>query len=412
MAGSFITSLGLPLVISLCISSVIPRSDLNTSKEYSFLKDKINTEAIYNSEALIKNVDYDGYLSFNSVLDINFNNTEIYNSLEIKPNSLWTISRSDSKTNSDKLKHMSYIRLRSNENKKFLRINTKKNEKFKKSKNTYYNVTTGGYLKILDSKEYWKVEITGIFKSNSVKTGKTNFRLHNIRADCYLTSEPNSIFVRDGASEPRITCRKGQHEGSVWTFEYVYTNEEHKRLKKEPFSLSKNPISDFMFKWKMSTGEYGGYEQTFRPFFWPTLNKLTVMLSNKDPYQHFKLNTFSWNIAFTGLIAFPIVLLKKILYDKNTACFDVDIIEKYSSKNVYNTGAIINFIGWFGHYLPYLLFRRIALIQNYASALYFSILLTTSCIEIYLSEIHSKSKKICVVSTIIGLALLFQIINV
>jgi len=125
MAGSFMTSLGLPLVISLCISSVIPSSDRNIQNEYIFLKDKTNIEAIYNSEALIKNVDYDGYLSFNGVLDINYNNTEIYNSLEIKPSSLWTIVRADSKSNSDRLKHMSYIRLRNAENKKFIRINTR-----------------------------------------------------------------------------------------------------------------------------------------------------------------------------------------------------------------------------------------------------------------------------------------------
>jgi len=411
IAGSFMTSLGLPLVISLCISSVIP-SDHNVNNEYLFLKDKTNIEAIFNSEALIKNVDYGGYLSYNGVLDINYNNTEIFNSLEIQPSSLWTIVRSDSKSNSERLKHMSYIRLRSTENKKFIRINTSKDEKIKNSKNVNYNVSTGGYLKILDSKEYWKVEITGIFKSNGVKVGKTKFRLHNIKANCFLTSEPHSIFINNGVTEPRITCKKGQNEGSVWTFEYVHLNEENKKFKKEPFSLkSKGFISNFMYKWRISTGEYGGYDQTFRPFFWPTLNKLTIMLSNKTPYQHFKLNTFSWNIAFAGICVFPILLFKKILHDKNTASFDIDTIEKYSSKNIYNTGAIISFIGWVCHYIPYLIIRKMALIQNYAPALYFSILLATSCIEIYLSEMNSKSKRIIITSAIVGMALFCNLIN-
>jgi len=53
-----------------------------------------------------------------------------------------------------------------------------------------------------------------------------------------------------------------------------------------------------------------------------------------------------------------------------------------------------------------------ALIQNYAPALYFSILLATSCIEIYLSETNSKSKKIGITVAIVGLAFLFQVINV
>jgi len=411
MAGSLMTALGLPLVISLCLTSVIP-TDHNAPNEYLFLKDQSNVEAIFNSEALIKNVAYGGYLSYNGILDINYNNTEIFNSLDIRPSSVWTIIRSDSKSTSERLKHMSYIRLRNNENKKFIRINTSKEERIKKNKKANYNVTTGGYLKILDSKEYWKVEITGIFKSNGVKVGKTKFRLYNIKANCFLTSEPHSIFINDGVTEPRVTCKKGQNEGSVWTFDYVYLNEENKKFKKEPFALKpKGFISNFMYKWRTSTGEYGGYDQTFRPFFWPTLNKLTIMFSNKTPYQHFKLNTFSWNIAFVGIVIFPIVLFKKIIHDKNTASFDIDTIEKYSSKNVYNTGAIFNFIGWVGHYLPYLLIRRMALIQNYTPALYFSILLATSCIEIYLSEFNSRSKRVIITSIIVGLAVLCDIIN-
>jgi len=415
MAGSFLTSLGLPLVISLCISSVIPSNqNIANNNEYLFLKDKTNVEAIYNSEALIKNVDFDGYLSYNGVLDINYNNTEIYNSLNVNPSSLWTIVRSDSKSNSDRLKHMSYIRLRNNENKKFIRINTNiKEEKVKKNKNIMYNISTGGYLKILDSKEYWKVEIIGIFKSNGIKVGKTKFRLHNIKANCYLTSEPHSIFINNGVIEPRVTCKKGQNEGTSWIFEYVHLNEENRKFQKVPFSLpGKDIISNFMYKWKMSTGEYGSYDQTFRPFFWPTLNKLTIMLTNKSQYQHFKLNTFSWNIAFSGIVIFPVILFKKIIHDKNTASFDIDTIEKYSSKNVYNTGAVISFIGWVGHYLPYLMLRRMSLIQNYAPALYFSILLATSCLEIYLSELHSRTKKIGVTAIIVGLCVLFNIINI
>jgi len=225
MGGSFMTSLGLPLVISLCISSIIPSDHGAVSNDYLFLNENTNVEAIYNSNALIRNYAYGGYLSYNGVLDINYNNTEIYNSLTIKPNSLWSIVRSDSKSNSEKLKHMSYIRLRNNENKKFIRINTNKDEKIKRNKNIVYNVSTGGYLKILDSKEYWKVEITGIFKSNGVKIGKTKFRLHNIKANCYLTSEPHSVFINNGVTEPRISCKKGQNEGSVWVFDYAYLNE-------------------------------------------------------------------------------------------------------------------------------------------------------------------------------------------
>jgi len=124
MAGSFITFFGLPLVISLCISSVIP-SDHSVNNKYMFLKDETNVEAVYNSEVLIRNFAYDGYLGYNDALDINYNNTEIYNSLTIKKNSLWTVVRSDSKFNSEKLKHMFYIRLRNTENKKFVRIDSK-----------------------------------------------------------------------------------------------------------------------------------------------------------------------------------------------------------------------------------------------------------------------------------------------
>jgi len=412
IAGTFMTSLGLPLVIFLCISSLIPSDHDAVRNEYLFLKENTNAEAIFNSEALIRNYAYGGYLSYNGVLDINYNNTEIYNSLTIKPSSLWSIVRSDSKSNSEKLKHMSYIRLRSNENKKFVRINTNNEERMKRSKNLYYSVSTGGYLKILDSKEYWKVEITGIFKSNGLKVGKTKFRLHNIKANCYLTSEPHTVFISNGVTEPRIICKKGQSEGSIWVLDYAYLDEENHKFKRIPFtSESKGLISSFLYKWKMSTGEYGNYEQNIRPFFWPTLNKLTIMFSNKVEKPHFKLNTCSWNIAFAGIIAFPFILFKKIIRDKNTASFDIDTIEKYSSKNVYNTGAILSFIGWIGHYLPYLLFRRMALIQNYAPALYFSILLATSCIEIHLSETHSNTKKVAVTATIIGLCALFNLIN-
>ncbi|ORX83734.1 hypothetical protein BCR32DRAFT_277740 [Anaeromyces robustus] len=413
MAGSFLTALGLPLVIFLCISSVIP-SDHNLNNDYLYLKDKSNIEATFNSDVLIRNYAYGGYISYNGVLDINYNNTEIYNSLTVKPSSLWTVIRSDSKSNTEKLKHMSYVRLRNNENRKFIRINTNKDDKFKKrNKASSYNVSTGGYLKILDSKEYWKVEIVGIFKSNGIKIGKTKFRLHNIKANCYLTSEPHSIFINDGVTEPRITCKKGQSEGSTWVFAYANLNEEDEKFKKESFTLeTKGVISSFMYKWKMSTGEYGNYEQTFRPFFWPTLNKLTMMFTNKSEVSHFKLNTFSWNIAFAGIVAFPIILFRKIIRDKNTACFDIDTIEKYSAKNIYNTGAIISFIGWICHYIPYLVLRRMALIENYIPAFYFSILLATSCIEIYLSETHSKSRKITITSAIIGLSLLFNLINI
>jgi len=52
------------------------------------------------------------------------------------------------------------------------------------------------------------------------------------------------------------------------------------------------------------------------------------MITSKGPFQHFKLNTFSWNIAFAGIVAFPIILFKKILHDKNTASFDIDTIGK------------------------------------------------------------------------------------
>ncbi|KAL6589879.1 hypothetical protein LY90DRAFT_663849 [Neocallimastix californiae] len=394
MAGSFITFFGLPLVISLCISSVIP-SDHSVNNKYMFLKDETNVEAVYNSEVLIRNFAYDGYLGYNDALDINYNNTEIYNSLTIKKNSLWTVVRSDSKFNSEKLKHMFYIRLRNTENKKFVRIDSNKDDNTKRNRNASYNITTGGYLKILDSKEYWKLEIIGIFKSDGVKIGKTKFRLRNAKGNCYLTSEPHSVFINDGVTEPRVICRKSQNEGSVWVFDYAYLNEDNPNYKKEPYTLknTKGIISNFMYKWKMGTGEYGSYEQNIRPFFWPTLNKLTIMLSNKVEKPHFKLNICSWNIAFAGIVAFPIILFKKILHDKNTASFDIDTI------------------GWIGHYLPYLIFRRMALIQNYAPALYFSILLATSCIEIYLSEVLSNKKRIVITITIVGLCAIFNLIS-
>jgi len=56
--------------------------------------------------------------------------------------------------------------------------------------------------------------------------------------------------------------------------------------------------------------------------------KVTIMLSNKVEKPHLKLNTCSWNIAFAGIAAFPIILFKKILRDKNTASFDIDTIGK------------------------------------------------------------------------------------
>ena len=52
-----------------------------------------------------------------------------------------------------------------------------------------------------------------------------------------------------------------------------------------------------------------------------------------------------------------------------------------------------------------------ALIQNYAPALYFSILLATSCIEIYLSEVLSNKKRIVITITIVGLCAIFNLIS-
>jgi len=57
---------------------------------------------------------------------------------------------------------------------------------------------------------------------------------------------------------------------------------DNPNYKKEPYTLknTKGIISNFMYKWKMGTGEYGSYEQNIRPFFWPTLNKC----NNKKKY--------------------------------------------------------------------------------------------------------------------------------
>jgi len=68
------------------------------------------------------------------------------------------------------------------------------------------------------------------------------------------------------------------------------------------------------------------------------------MLSNKVEKPHFKLNICSWNIAFAGIVAFPIILFKKILHDKYTASFDIDTIGIFFLLIIYTINIVINII--------------------------------------------------------------------
>lgn len=87
------------------------------------LKGLTNVELSFNDDTIIRNSDINGYLKYGEVLGANNNNTEVYNGQTVDKSSLWTMVRSDSKSESEPLKHMSVVRIRNFENKKFIRVN-------------------------------------------------------------------------------------------------------------------------------------------------------------------------------------------------------------------------------------------------------------------------------------------------
>lgn len=277
-----------------------------------------------------------------------------------------------------------------------------------------WEVSGYGNLTIGDEKDNWIVEIVenpGAENKTLVHPLSTSFRLKNQVLGCYLSAEGNHLPAW-GFRQGEVTCDPKNHPRDKNTWFNIENHWNDRLPQGENRTLPKTHFVRDFFQLNVAMMASNNAlipdpdkkdELASKAWEWPTLHVgLRLCGWGVNNVRYFLLGhpITTW-LTTAGIFVFGITTLVYLArWQRGYKDLTNSEIEKYA------VAGIIPAIGWFFHYLPFIVMARVTYVHHYLPALYFAILTFGFLADLFLS----RSNKF--VASFVYLALYAAIIGV
>ncbi|KIW13463.1 hypothetical protein PV08_08651 [Exophiala spinifera] len=251
-----------------------------------------------------------------------------------------------------------------------------------------YEVSCYGNLTVGDAKDHWMVEVVSDAASSDrsrIRTLTTAFRLRHTELGCYLRAGTVNL-PQWGFKQIETTCVKNPSSRDV----YTHWNVESHVNERLPPGEAKNYRSPF-----------------FKDFIHLNVAMMTsnnALVPDPDKQDDLASQFWQWPILHVGLrmcswddsVTKYFLLGNPLVYWGSTASLGVaglivlwylirwqrgyDELRQADIDHIHYSG-IYPLIGWFFHYLPFVIMGRVTYVHHYYPALYFAILVLGFCVD-------------------------------
>jgi len=251
-----------------------------------------------------------------------------------------------------------------------------------------WEVSSYGNTTVGDTKDHWQIEVVNDAASRDyrrIRTLTTAFRLKHVDMGCYLRAG-NKNLPQWGFKQIEVTCTKDNNPRDTYTHWNVESHWNEKLPAGDPGSYKSPFLRDFIhLNVAMMTSNNAlvpdpdKQDDLASKFWqWPILNVGLRMCSWDDNTVKYYLlgnpivywgSTASLGV-FALIVAWYTLRWQRGYQDLKQA--DVDHIH-YSG--------IYPVIGWFLHYLPFIIMGRVTYVHHYYPALWFAIITFGFCVN-------------------------------
>ncbi|KAM0471184.1 hypothetical protein ACHAPX_009527 [Trichoderma viride] len=246
---------------------------------------------------------------------------------------------------------------------------------------SHREVSSYGNLTVGDEKDHWKIEVVRDAASrdrSKIRTLTTAFRLKHTAMDCYLRAG-NVNLPQWGFKQIEVTCDKQNNPRDTYTHWNVEAHVNDKLPESDP-NVYKSPfIHDFIhLNVAMMTSNNALVPDPDKQddlasqwWQWPILNVGLRMCGWDDNIVKYFLlgNPFIYwgSTVSLGLVGL-VVVWYIVRWQRGYRELDNKEIDQIHYAGIYPV------IGWFLHYLPFVIMARVTYVHHYYPALYFAIL--------------------------------------
>ncbi|KAI0479083.1 family 39 glycosyltransferase [Xylariaceae sp. FL0804] len=278
-------------------------------------------------------------------------------------------------------------------------------------------VSCYGNLTVGDDKDHWQLEVVNDVASRDrsrVRTLTTAFRLRNPVMNCYLRAA-NVNLPQWGFKQIEVTCDKNNNPKDTFTHWNVEAHQNEKLEPGDPGKYRSPFLHDFLhLNVAMMTSNNALVPDPDKQddlasqwWQWPILNVGLRMCGWDDKtVKYFLLgNPFVYWVSTASLGAVGAVVAWYILrWQRGFRDLSQDAVDHIHYSGLYPV------MGWFLHYLPFVIMARVTYVHHYYPALYFAILTMGFLVD---WTLRSKAKMVAypiygvLYSIIIGLYVFF-----
>ncbi|OAA67891.1 protein O-mannosyl transferase [Niveomyces insectorum RCEF 264] len=242
-------------------------------------------------------------------------------------------------------------------------------------------VSCYGNLTIGDAKDYWKIEVLDDVASKDhsrIRTLTTSFRLYHTVMGCYLRAG-NVNLPQWGFRQIEVTCTKDNNPRDTYTHWNVEAHWNDKLPAGNPGSYKSPFIRDFIhLNVAMMTSNNALVPDPDKQddlasmwWQWPILNVGLRMCGWDDKIvKYFLLGNplvYWGSTASLGLFA-ALLAWYAVRWQRGYTELSQGDIDHIHYAGIYPV------IGWFLHYLPFVIMARVTYVHHYYPALYFAVL--------------------------------------
>ncbi|GAB7345178.1 hypothetical protein MBLNU457_3561t1 [Dothideomycetes sp. NU457] len=251
-----------------------------------------------------------------------------------------------------------------------------------------YEVSCYGNTTVGDTKDHWTMEVMDDVASrdrSKIRTLTTAFRLKNTDLGCYLRAGTVNL-PQWGFKQIEVTCVKENNPRDIYTHWNVESHWNEKLPAGDPGSYKSPFLKDFIhLNVAMSTSNNALVPDPDKqddlasaPWQWPLLHVGLRMCGWDDHIiKYFLLGNplVYWGstaslVIFVSMVAFYLVRWQRGYSDMTQRELDF-----------FHYAGLYPVIGWWLHYLPFLIMARVTYVHHYYPALYFAILCGAFCVD-------------------------------
>ncbi|KAI5302570.1 Protein O-mannosyltransferase 2 [Ascosphaera pollenicola] len=262
-----------------------------------------------------------------------------------------------------------------------------------------YEVSCYGNATVGDDKDHWMIEVIDDVRSRDhsrIRTLTTSFRLRHPTMGCYLRAGKTNLPPW-GFKQIETTCVRENNPRDTYTHWNIETHINDKLPPGDPGAYKSPFLKDFLhLNVAMMTSNNAlipdpDKDDPLASSFWqwPILNVGLRMCSWDDKmYKYFLLGNplVYWgstaSLAIFGLYIVWYLIRWQRGYDDLS---NVDI-------DHFHYSGIYPILGWFLHYLPFIIMGRVTYVHHYYPALYFAILVFGFCVDWATRRLNKKTQ--------------------